>query len=156
KQPDPSLTGSEALRQAKWLIRDHAITVLPSVSSLRALRQLAKDSNASLRLIGFGNPLLNGLPETYPEDRARAARAAGYKNCPKQQVASLGGRQRGVRPFELRGGMADVAQIRVQAPLPETADELCEVARDLGLSGEDIWLGARATETEVKRLSEVG
>jgi CHAT domain-containing protein len=40
--------------------------------------------------------------------------------------------------------------------LPETADELCAVARDLGVSSEVIQLGERATETEIKRLSDAG
>ena len=75
---------------------------------------------------------------------------------PSQQVASLRGLQRGVRPLALRGGMADVIQIRVQVPLPETADELCAVARDLGVSGNDIRLGGHATETEIKQLSQSG
>src|SRR5262249_16841569 len=56
---DPALSGI-ILRRAAWLARRHALTVLPSVSSLRALRQLAKESHASRMLIGFGNPLLNG------------------------------------------------------------------------------------------------
>ena len=41
-------------------------------------------------------------------------------------------------------------------PLPETADELCAGARDLGVPDSDIWLGGRATESEVKRLSDSG
>ena len=49
EQPNPSLIGAEALRQAKWLIRGHAVTVLPSVSSLKALRQLAKESRRQPR-----------------------------------------------------------------------------------------------------------
>jgi CHAT domain-containing protein len=35
-------------------------------------------------------------------------------------------------------------------------DELCAVARDLGVSEKDIRLGNRATEAEIKRLSEAG
>jgi len=37
-----------------------------------------------------------------------------------------------------------------------TADELCAVARDLKVSDKDIWLGNRATEAEIKRLSDAG
>src|SRR5262249_43805289 len=47
-------------------------------------------------------------------------------------------------------------KFRSQVPLPETADELCAVARDLGASDQDVWLGNRATEAEIKRLSEAG
>jgi CHAT domain-containing protein len=75
---------------------------------------------------------------------------------PEQRIAALTGERRGVLPLDLRRGLADVSQIRMQVPLPETADELCAVARDLGVSGDDIRLGARATEGEIKRLSEAG
>jgi CHAT domain-containing protein len=71
-------------------------------------------------------------------------------------VAELAGSRRGVLPLNLRGGLVDAGQIRSQVPLPETADELCAVARDLKVSDKDIWLGNRATETEIKRLSEAG
>ena len=47
-------------RSAAWLIRDHALTVLPAVSSLKALRRVARPSAASKPMIGFGNPLLDG------------------------------------------------------------------------------------------------
>ena len=33
-------------RSAAWLIRDHALTVLPAVSSLKALRRVARPSAA--------------------------------------------------------------------------------------------------------------
>src|SRR5262245_15929677 len=46
--------------------------------------------------------------------------------------------------------------IRSQVPLPETADELCTVARDLGVSDSDIWLGARANEREIRQPSDKG
>jgi CHAT domain-containing protein len=44
----------------------------------------------------------------------------------------------------------------MQPPLYETADELCEVARDLNADVNEIRLGAQATEAEVKRLSASG
>src|SRR5262245_42045450 len=40
--PEPNGRQLQAYREAIWLIRRHAVTVLPSVSSLRALRVLAK------------------------------------------------------------------------------------------------------------------
>jgi CHAT domain-containing protein len=55
-----------------------------------------------------------------------------------------------------RGGLANIAFLRSQAPLPETADELCAVARDLNADLGEMRLGGRATEREVKRLSETG
>jgi CHAT domain-containing protein len=75
---------------------------------------------------------------------------------PKQRVAELTGKRRSVLPLNLRSGLADAGEIRSQAPLPETADELCAVARDLRVSDIDIRLGNGATEGEIKRLSEAG
>jgi len=53
-------------------------------------------------------------------------------------------------------GLADVDFLRAQLPLPETRDELCAVARDLGADPGEMRLGARATEREVKALSASG
>jgi CHAT domain-containing protein len=56
----------------------------------------------------------------------------------------------------MRNGLANVSHIRQQIPLPETADELCAVASDIGADLNDIHLGAHATEHEVKAMSERG
>jgi CHAT domain-containing protein len=155
-KPDPAQSGRDALRRAAWLVKSHALTVLPSVSSLKALRQLAKESHASRAMIGFGNPLLDGPNWRY---QTRAKIALSKQSCPaapEQRVAALTGERLGVLPLDLRRGLADVTQVRLQVPLPETADELCAVARDLRVSSDDIRLGARATEAEIKRLSEAG
>ena len=60
----------------------------------------------------------------------------------------------GVPQIQTRGGLADAVQLRKAPPLPETADELCAVAADLGASASEVYLGARATEGQVKRLSK--
>jgi CHAT domain-containing protein len=46
-------------REVAWLARDYAMTVLPSVSSLRALRQLAAAASASAPFFGVGDPILH-------------------------------------------------------------------------------------------------
>jgi CHAT domain-containing protein/tetratricopeptide (TPR) repeat protein len=141
-------------RNVAWLARKHAMTVLPAVSSLKALREFAKESHASEPYIGFGNPLLNGPNTLYKKlaDEARAKQRC--EDVSDRAVAAADTDRGGVQPLPVRGGLANVAQIRAQVPLPETADELCEVARDLG--SKDVRLGAVATEAEVKRLSETG
>jgi CHAT domain-containing protein len=55
-----------------------------------------------------------------------------------------------------RGANADIEEVRQWTPLPETADELCEVGGRLGVPESDILLGANATETTLKDLSEKG
>ena len=67
--PPPAATG---YRDTAWLARKHAMSLLPAVSSLKALRELAKESGASEPYIGFGDPLLDGEPAKYPDDAVRA------------------------------------------------------------------------------------
>src|SRR5262249_10183972 len=107
-----------------------------------------------------GNPLLDGDPATFKDD-AVAAKLSREARCPAaapQQVASLsergGAARSGVRSS---AGLADVADLRTWAPLPETADELCEVAQNLGVDlATDLYIGSKATETEIKRRSDAG
>jgi hypothetical protein len=53
--------------------------------------------------------------------------------------------------------LASLSHLKAQMPLPETADELCDVAQDVRAdTARDIRLGSQATEREVKRLSASG
>jgi CHAT domain-containing protein/tetratricopeptide (TPR) repeat protein len=148
----------EDYRAAAWLIREHALAVLPAATSLKALRRVARPSSASKPMIGFGNPLLAGNASD-PADGLRAQRAVSKQRCqeaPWPRTATLIESGRGVAPLQTRGGLADVSVLRAQAPLPETADELCAVARDIGADISEIRLGASATEREAKHLSKSG
>jgi len=114
---------------------------------------VARPSAAKKPMIGFGNPLLDGGPAD-ADDRQSAR---DFKRCPiPQRVASNARSIRGVAPLTTRGGLADPASLREAQPLPETAFELCAVARDLHADPDEIYLGARATEREVKALSKSG
>jgi CHAT domain-containing protein/tetratricopeptide (TPR) repeat protein len=150
---------SAGYRDVAWLAREHAITVLPAVSSLQSLRKVAKASGAAETYVGFGNPLLDGDSKNSEDEIA--AKLAREKRCgltSPQRVASRSPPRGGTRAIaRSQGILTDVRAIRSQAPLPETADELCEVAHDLGVDPDKhLYMGARATETEVKRLSHAG
>jgi CHAT domain-containing protein len=106
-------------RGLAWFARDHAISVLPSVGALWALRQFAIGGDAPAPFVGIGNPVLGGAS----------------------------GSSRGVSTASLfRGALADVAEVRALPPLPETADELRAVAKVMGASDQDLYLGERASE----------
>jgi CHAT domain-containing protein/tetratricopeptide (TPR) repeat protein len=159
ESPKTALPSSVAgYRDSAWLVRKHAITVLPAVSSLKALRELAKESHASEAYVGFGNPLLDGDPARFRDD-AMAAKLARDARCPQSQgqVASLLDRGAARMSVRSNGGLADVADVRTWAPLPETADELCDVAQNLGVDpATHLYIGSKATETEIKQLSDAG
>ena len=138
-----------------WLARDHAVTVLPAASSIKALRAIGRPSTAGKPLIGFGNPILNGYDKNSPLAEFSRERQA-CSDVISDPIEGLVGSHEAVAPIDSRSGFADVALIRRLAPLPETADELCAVASDIGADQGEIRLGARATEGEVKSLSKSG
>ena len=141
----------------QWLGTRQAITILPSVASLAVLRRNARPVRARKPWAGFGNPLLDGQPGNQA-DSQRAGEARSRQSCglapQRTRLAARG--SRAAASVLLHGTLADVGQVRRQAPLPETADELCDVGRRLGAADDDIWLGARATEAAVKSLSARG
>jgi len=158
--PDAELAGPDAFRKAAWLGVRQPITVLPSVASRQALRKYAKQSGAPNAFIGFGNPLLKGR---FGGDR----HAFNAQKCPALEapapapihVADVAEPAGEITP-KFRGALADVKEVERLQPLPETTKELCAVARRLGIPESEIeskvWLGSRATEANVKDLSQKG
>ncbi len=121
---EPRPSGGNATAPAKWLIRQYAITILPSVASLRALRRFAHgDGRAREPFAGFGDPALEGRP----------------------------GDRKGLKSARLyRGTIADADAVRALEPLPETGAELRAMARALGAGDDTLWLRAQATESKAK------
>ncbi len=143
--------GAGGYAQVAWFAKRAAITVLPSVASLNALRRFAKQSRATDPFVGFGNPLLVGSDG--------ADRTAWTKqSCPRSPAVVVAKADRRGRPSAklLRGGVANIDELRRQPPLPETADELCAVARLLGAPAGTVHLGQNATERNLKTLSAAG
>jgi len=123
------VTDPHTLKDAPWLIRKWAISTLPSVASLRALRMLAKDSKATKPFIGIGDPQLTDQPI----DKAPRRDTANFK------LAAL-----------YRGSLANVTQLKALPSLPDTAFELRRIAGYLGAGPDALLLRDNATETRVK------
>ena len=98
-------------------------------------------------------------PPRGPGRQLRRTRRAGrVPSNPAAAPASIAATAdiAGAKALLQRNGIVDAADLRAQVPLPETADELCAVARDLKVAGTEVRLGASATEREIKSLSERG
>lgn len=148
---DPAETG-QGYEGAAWLAKTVAISTLPSATSLKSLRTVLTSKPAANPYLGFGNPLLVGSGGA---DR----RAWERQSCDRKgttRTATVGRNIRGVLPDFYIGELADVGRIRMQSALPETTDEICAVAKLTKTGDEAIYLGARATETNVKSLSVSG
>jgi CHAT domain-containing protein len=125
-------------RDAAWLVRRHAVSVLPSVASLKALRGFVQRDQAIKPMTGFGDPLFN------PAEGGADKRAATTASRSLTNVAYT--------DF-WRGVGVDREKLALALPqLPDTAHELNAVAKDLGAAASDIHLGSDASETTVKRV----
>ncbi|HEV2158437.1 CHAT domain-containing tetratricopeptide repeat protein [Bradyrhizobium sp.] len=132
----------EGYRNAAWLLRRQAVSVLPSVISLKSLRAFARKDQGVKPMTGFGDPVFNPAAEG-PADR----RAAGGKVAARS-IATIA-----YTDF-WRGAGVDRARLAQALPqLPDTADELNAVAKDLGAPEGDIHLGRDASETTLKRAA---
>ncbi|MGI9405779.1 MAG: CHAT domain-containing protein, partial [Hyphomicrobiaceae bacterium] len=139
--------------QINWLIDRHQLTVLPSVASRKALRRTSRPSQATMPFFGIGNPLLLG--KSGRDKRAWKKQTCSFKEKLKPlKVAGYNVPELIAKYF--RGGQVDVDALRAQPPLPETADELCAVAKMTGATTDAVKLGSHATETHIKKLSADG
>jgi CHAT domain-containing protein/tetratricopeptide (TPR) repeat protein len=129
-------------RKVPWLMRTHAVTMLPAASSLRTLRHLPPPAGKREQMIGFGDPYFNPeqASEEQPPERVR--------------VADVG--TRGIR-IRLRAAPqtdgSNSAGIGQLPRLPDTADELRSIAVALDADpAKVLHLGKDANERTVKGL----
>ncbi len=142
------------LRDMKWVASTTAMTVLPSVPSLKTLRRQIRASQGTKPFLGIGNPILIGAAGD--NTQASAAQACVEATAGRRQGTVAGIARPAAASTFLRGGRVDLAELRRLEPLPETRDELCAVARSLGANNVDVLLGDKATETNVRRLDGSG
>ncbi len=141
--PPPVVTSHADYRQVDWLAKQYAFSVLPSVSSIQAFRQFAKEGGSQEPFAGFGDPLIGEADSTTRGKRGKVDVAAVYRNLGPKTNA-----QAGTPAMEI----ADVEAIRNAPRLSETADELRAMAKVLKSDQKSLWLQANATETKIKQL----
>lgn len=173
KKPNSALPESfEGYRDVAWLAREYPVTVLPSVSSLKALRDGAiRAADARADYIGFGNPRLEGgahcartldIPDACPTTAAGPPVRVVSANDPAPGRATIRGRgtHRSVSIKEIfsRGASsaAVLENVRKLCPLPDTAFEINCVAATFQGDKREIYLDEGATEATIKSLSEAG
>lgn len=129
EKPEGDDADPEALRATAWMIRDHALTTLPSVEALGVVRGLPPLPEPKLAFVGFGDPALEG-----GSTLLALSRGAGVMNR----------------------GLANVSQLRRLPALPQTRAELKAIAETLGADRSELILGEAATETAVRKADLEG
>lgn len=173
EKPTTDLPNSfEAYRHVSWLAQHHAMAVLPSVSSLEALRNLRSAARATRDYIGVGNPVLTGdggacripkspagaCPSSVSRERGSHALIADEANS-RATVRGRGGRRGAdLGRFYAKGNSsaAVIEQVRALCPLPDTEYEIRCVSQRFDSGSRIVRLDHSATEAEIKKLSEEG
>ncbi|MEX0283542.1 MAG: CHAT domain-containing protein [Paracoccaceae bacterium] len=141
----PGLSEADSYRQAHWLLRDMAVTMLPSVSTLGAQRgPNARASTAQQPFLGVGDPVI-GVPSEIACDDLQLA---GLKRNLGSSVVT------GDLIQQDQSYLSNLDQVRQMSRLPDTRCELEAIQRDLG--GGRLLMDAQATEAEVKAINRNG
>jgi CHAT domain-containing protein len=139
--PDPNAPMFARYRDVPWLARTHAVTMIPSASSLRSLRQLPPGSSKREPLIGFGDPVFSKEQATNVQvasaDPTAETGATAATRGPTQH-----------RRATLRAVDARFSELQA---LPDTAEELKAIAAALSTDPDrSLNLGKAANELKVK------
>ncbi|MEI7806361.1 MAG: CHAT domain-containing tetratricopeptide repeat protein [Hyphomicrobiales bacterium] len=127
-------------RAIPFLIRETAVTHLPSVAAFKSLRSVPAGSASRKPFIGFGDPWFS----------AEQAEKAKSEQAPIA-VAMRGGKLK-LRAAPATSSMAS-AELAQLPRLPDTAFEVREIALALGANADtDVILGAKASEQLVRSM----
>lgn len=130
--PAGAVASLAAYRGIKWLARRTAITVVPSVGALRALRAALPSRAPQKPFAGFGDPIFSA-------DGSGTLRGARTT-------------RRGIPSATLvKRGVVDQAALRALPALPDTADELKRIARVLAAE-DSVFLQGEASEGRIKSM----
>jgi len=134
KQPEKGANGFVGYQNAAWLIRKIAIVQLPSVNALASLRSAPPITVERKNFIGFGDPL-------FSNEQAKQI------EMPSVQLATRG------RPLYLRNSpktsKVSSAQLALLSRLPDTNQEILEIAAVLKADNSDIFLQRNASVKNV-------
>ncbi len=134
KQPGKGANTFIAYQNAPWLIRKIAISQLPSVNALAALRSAPSKSAQNQSFIAFADPYFSKDQAQQKPTLAASLNTRGIplrlRNAPKTSKVSS-------------------AELALLPPLPDTSLEVKEIAAVLGAKDGDIYLHEQANVSQV-------
>ena len=123
-------------KSVPWLTREIAVSQLPSVTSLTSLRALPAGNSNRKNFIGFGDPYFSAKQENAAEIQTKTTQLA----------------TRGV-PLNLRSAPktsgVSSAELALLPRLPDTRNEIEDIAKVVGASNDDIYLNKKASVKQV-------
>ena len=148
--PQGADSDPQALRSTRWFADAHALTAIPSIQSLRFLRQYGRRdaapvSPAGFGFTGFGNPMLTG-----PPNRPGGCERGGAAVTENPSAIASG------RQTRTGGMLANVSLLRNLCPLPGTALELENMRAAFSAPPSSVFSGARSTEQSIRTMDLSG
>ena len=140
--PQPVKTGIpfSAYKNIPWLAKEIGIAQIPSVTALNALRNLPAGNPNRKNFIGFGDPYFSQSQQ----------KSAEKMNAKHMQLAT-----RGI-PLKLRNvpktsGVSS-AELALLPRLPDTSDEIQDIAKVMSAGPDDIYLNKQASVKQVMSM----
>ncbi len=138
----PEAVSFAHLRQAPWLIRQVAVTQLPSVNAFVTLRRAKPGAADREMFMGFGDPDFGGaqLAQGVAQAATRRVKVRNLFFARVTRDALAAGRD---------VAWTDYSRI---PPLPDTREEILAIAKALGADpGKDVLLGREASRENVQK-----
>ncbi|WP_430386169.1 tetratricopeptide repeat protein [Blastomonas fulva] len=156
QKPEGADGDPASLRGTRWFADSHALIQIPSLQSLKFLRDRLATSPTSggaarQPFLGFGDPVLEGEVAirggggrgVFVKGQGRDPRRARPQGLAAAEAFAPGTTRSG-------GGVVNIAALRQMARLPGTAIELAAMRTALGASPASVLTGAQATEANVR------
>ena len=119
-------------KQVPWLARDIAIAQLPSVTALTALRSTPAGNPNRKNFIGFGDPFFS-TEQAQEAEKVATATQLGTRGVPLK-----------LRNTPKTSGVSS-AELALLPRLPDTLEEILEIAKVFGAAPEDVLLNRQAS-----------
>jgi CHAT domain-containing protein len=155
-----AFNGSNPL-DAPWLVKSMAVSHVPTASGWMSLKRFGKVPHSVEPMVAWGDPLFDGKAVQKMADAAKVEKAdkpSGMQVAmaePGTTVRSVLN-TRSAASLEVSDADAYLTYSKIP-PLPETRDEVEELAKILGADPKnDLYLGANATRASVLKSSTSG
>ena len=136
----------ENYKKVPWLLRNHALTLFPSVSTLVILRSMPQADSAHLPFVGFGDPYFSEQQAKTASIQKEKVQVAHLEN-----LGSYG--LRGIKVERIKTEQLDSAELSLLPRLPETAEEIRSLALSMNADlNRDVFTGVKANEHQVKTM----
>ena len=146
---------------APWLVKSMAVSHVPTASGWMSLKRFGKVPHSVEPMVAWGDPLFDGKAVQKMADAAKVEKAdkpSGMQVAmaePGTTVRSVMN-TRSAASLEVSDADAYLTYSKIP-PLPETRDEVEELAKILGADPKnDLYLGANATRASVLKSSTSG